>query len=207
MKCECETRGKLLTTALELMWEHSYGSVSVDDICARADVRKGSFYHFFPSKSDLTVAAFEKSWEDTASRLDQVFSAQLDPLERFSRFAQMMYQGQKEKKGKCGKVCGCAFVSVGLELSTQDEKIRAKVQSIFDRYCRYFESALRDAERLGLIPAHDSVAMARELHAFTIGLLVQARVYNDPELLKNLEQNILRLIGAAECQVKAGHNP
>lgn len=196
MKCECETRTKLLTTALELMWEHSYGSVSVDDICARADVRKGSFYHFFASKSELTVAAFEKSWEEICTRLDQAFSAQYDPLERFSRFANALYQSQKDKKGKCGKVCGCPFVSVGLELSTQDEKIREKVQSIFDRYCRYFESALHEAEREGLIPPGDQKTMAKELHAFVVGLMVHAKIHNDPDILKNLESNIFNLIGA-----------
>ncbi len=39
---------KLLQVAFDLIWQQSYGSVSVDDICERAKVKKGSFYHFFP---------------------------------------------------------------------------------------------------------------------------------------------------------------
>lgn len=195
MKGECETKTKLLDTALRLMWEHSYGSVSVDDICARADVRKGSFYYFFPSKSDLTVAAFEHSWKQACVHLDQAFSPQVAPMERFSRFAQGLYQGQKEKKASCGKVCGCPFINLGLELGTQDEKIRQKVKEIFDCYCRYFESALHEAERAGLIPPANHAETAREIDALVIGLLAQAKIYDNPELLKNLEQNIFRLIG------------
>ena len=34
---------RLLQVAFDLIWEQSYGSVSVDDICARAKVKKGSF--------------------------------------------------------------------------------------------------------------------------------------------------------------------
>ena len=47
---------------MELIWEQSYGSVSVDVICERAGARKGSFYHFFPSKSDLAAVAIEDHW-------------------------------------------------------------------------------------------------------------------------------------------------
>ena len=48
---------RLMTAARDLMWEESYGSVTIDDICARAGVKKGSFYYFFDSKAALAVAA------------------------------------------------------------------------------------------------------------------------------------------------------
>lgn len=203
MKCECETRGKLLETALLLMWENSYGSVSVDDICARAEVRKGSFYHFFPSKADLTVAAFEKNWEYIRAKMDQAFSPQFSPLERFDQYAKSLYEGQKEKKAKCGKACGCPYASLGMELSTQDEKIRKEVQLIFDRKHRYFESALHDAEREGSIPPGDHAAKARELHSLVVGLLAQVKIYNDPEILKNVGETIFNLIGVEKKNLTA----
>jgi TetR/AcrR family transcriptional repressor of nem operon len=52
-------RQLLLNAACDLLWEKSYHSVTVDDICARAGVRKGSLYHFFDSKSAVAVAALE----------------------------------------------------------------------------------------------------------------------------------------------------
>ena len=63
MKQESDTKQKLLSVAMDLIWESSYGSVSVDDICTKAGVNKGSFYYAFKSKSDLAVAAFERHWE------------------------------------------------------------------------------------------------------------------------------------------------
>ena len=61
MKPESASKTKLLETAIDMIWASSYGSVSVDDICAKAGVNKGSFYYAFKSKSDLAVAAFERS--------------------------------------------------------------------------------------------------------------------------------------------------
>ncbi len=62
MKQESETKRKILETAMELIWQSSYGSVSVDDICAKAGVNKGSFYYAFKSKAELAVAAYERHW-------------------------------------------------------------------------------------------------------------------------------------------------
>jgi len=56
------TKDKLLLVAFDLIWNNSYGSVSVDDICQRAGVNKGSFYHFFESKADLAIESFPEHW-------------------------------------------------------------------------------------------------------------------------------------------------
>ena len=50
MKPESESKRKLLEAAIDLIWKSSYGAVSVDDICAKAGVNKGSFYYAFKSK-------------------------------------------------------------------------------------------------------------------------------------------------------------
>ncbi len=71
MKPESESKRKLLETAMQMIWESSYGSVSVDDICTKAGVNKGSFYYAFKSKSDLAVAAFERHWENKQPMLDK----------------------------------------------------------------------------------------------------------------------------------------
>src|SRR6267154_2537844 len=54
---QCESRLKLLRTAHELIWRQSYGSVGVDQICEQSGVKKGSFYHFFRSKSERALRA------------------------------------------------------------------------------------------------------------------------------------------------------
>ncbi|MBC8096206.1 MAG: TetR/AcrR family transcriptional regulator, partial [Akkermansiaceae bacterium] len=40
---------RLMKALTELIWTGSYGSTTIDQICERAGVKKGSFYHFFDS--------------------------------------------------------------------------------------------------------------------------------------------------------------
>src|SRR6266446_6172810 len=55
---------KLHQVASDLIWDNTYVSVSVNQICQRANVHKGSFYHFFRTKADLAIAAYEMLWQE-----------------------------------------------------------------------------------------------------------------------------------------------
>ena len=198
MKSECDTKQKLLDTAMQLIWEQSYGSVSVDHICERAGAKKGSFYHFFPSKSDLAVAAIDCHWQKLRPDLDRIFSSQTSPLERLAGYCDLIYQQQQQQMQKFGRVCGCPFISLGSELSTQDEQIRKKSLQIMDWRCKYITAAIRDAVREKLIPEQNCEAKARELYACVIGGLLQAKIENSLNSIRNLKSSVFRLIGASE---------
>jgi TetR/AcrR family transcriptional repressor of nem operon len=87
---------------------------------------------------------------------------------------------------------------VGCELSTQEEKIRRKVQEMFDRNCKYLETALADARREGLIEIDDPRSEAQAVISYCLGMLLQARIRNDPNVLTTLQPVIMRMIGARE---------
>ena len=191
------TKERLLQVAFDLIWQQSYGSVSVEDICDRAKVKKGSFYYFFPSKCDLAVACYEEHWQKNRANYDRIFSADVPSLERIENYCQFMYERQREKFEKSGRVLGCPFASVAAECSTQDEKIRQKTEEIFSRNCKYIETALRDACKEGLVKKMDFEAKARAVCCFFMGMLLQAKVKNDPEILREVSSHIFQMIGAA----------
>ncbi|MCR6656390.1 MAG: TetR/AcrR family transcriptional regulator [Opitutus sp.] len=111
---------RLKDAALALIWEESYGAVTIDDICKRADVKKGSFYYFFDSKADLAVAAFEKLWEtDWKPTLDRAFSPSVPPLQRFIDYFKNLHARQAEAKVRLGKLLGCPACAIGSEVCTQ----------------------------------------------------------------------------------------
>jgi TetR/AcrR family transcriptional repressor of nem operon len=202
MKKMCETKEKLLQVGFDLVWDSSYGSVSVDDICKRAGINKGSFYHFFPSKADLVVEAYEEHWKEKRPAMDRIFSSQVPPLERIHLWCQYMYETQKEKAEHYGHVCGCPFASVGSEIATFDEKIRAKSEHLMNSGRKYVETAVADAIREGSVTVKDPVAASLTLQSLLLGMLVEARVQNDLKVLENMESTILDFIGAKASTVQ-----
>jgi TetR/AcrR family transcriptional repressor of nem operon len=53
------TRTRLLDAARDVIRAKGYTATTVDDICAAAEVSKGSFFHHFASKEELGIAAIE----------------------------------------------------------------------------------------------------------------------------------------------------
>ena len=61
-------RSKLLEAAFSTIREKGYAATSVDELCARAGVTKGAFFHHFPSKNSLAVAATNR-WSELSIAL------------------------------------------------------------------------------------------------------------------------------------------
>ncbi|HWA90248.1 MAG TPA: TetR/AcrR family transcriptional regulator [Rhizomicrobium sp.] len=76
-------RQKLIEAALALVRTKGYAATSVDELCARAGVTKGAFFHHFASKNDLAVAAAEH-WSATTGALfaGAAYHSHADPLDR-----------------------------------------------------------------------------------------------------------------------------
>src|SRR5688572_22320924 len=178
---------RLMTAARDLMWEESYGSVTIDDICKRADVKKGSFYYFFDSKAALAVAALERLWsDDWKPKMDARFSPSVEPLERIRGYLEAHYTMQCQVQKDTGKVLGCPVCSLGSEVSTREIDVGAKVREIFARKRKYMESAIRDAMADGVIEPCDPAQKALALSCMMEGAVSQARIMNETAPLRNL---------------------
>ncbi|MFA7570564.1 MAG: TetR/AcrR family transcriptional regulator [Sulfurimonadaceae bacterium] len=54
------TREKLLDIAFEEIYHNGYANTSVDKILKKANMNKGSMYHFFKSKKELGLAVIRE---------------------------------------------------------------------------------------------------------------------------------------------------
>jgi TetR/AcrR family transcriptional repressor of nem operon len=193
---QSSTRQRLLDVTQQLIWEYSYASVSVDDICARANIGKGSFYHFFSSKADLAAAAFEEHWQSIQPELEIIFSHKNAPADRIKKLAAFVYKKQQEQMKVAGHVCGCAYTAMGSEISGQDEKMRKFFNKLMQKGLYYFEETLIDAAKFGLIESKDIKDKVKEMDAYFIGILTTARVSNSLRPIKKLlSSGLLRIAG------------
>jgi TetR/AcrR family transcriptional regulator, transcriptional repressor for nem operon len=191
---------RLTDAAVDLIWENSYGATSVDAICDRAGAKKGSFYYFFKSKSELAAAALEADWKKKSAKMDAIFSPTVPPLERFERYFDFVHDQLAERQKQCGSILGCPLLSIGSEVSTQDRVVRDTVDRILDRKIRYFISAIRDAHAQGLIEAPDAEAKAKTLFACYHGTLAQARIQNDLAMLRDFKRVAMDVLALKQAK-------
>src|SRR5580704_1179048 len=125
-----DAKQRLMDAVLDLMWTGSYGTTTIDHICDKAGVKKGSFYYFFDSKAELAAEAFEESWKEKQFELDAIFSATVPPLDRLRRYAEFTFKFQNEIRTKYGRVLGCPHSCLGSEVCTQEDKLSKTIQKI-----------------------------------------------------------------------------
>lgn len=189
-----DTRQRLLDTAEKLFYARSYEDVGVQEICREAGVKKGSFYHFFPSKRDLTLAILEVSWERyRETMLAQVFARDIPPLQRIERLLDSQYRHHKAVKDATGQVMGCPYGNLAGEMSTQDEVIRERLKSIFRDLEAPIEEVLDEAMAAGDLAELDSRATAGAMVAYLEGLTLMAKTWNNPEIVRTLGPAMLKL--------------
>ena len=95
-----DAKERLMEAVSELIWVGSYGSTTIDQICEKAGVKKGSFYYFFDSKADLAVAAIDADWDRRRSDIDAIFSPSVPPLDRLRKYCDYGCKMQAEIKSK-----------------------------------------------------------------------------------------------------------
>lgn len=196
-----DAKQRLMEAVGELIWSGSYGSTTIDQICERAGVKKGSFYYFFDSKADLAVTAIDEDWQRRRLDLDSLFSPTIPPLERLRRYCEYGYRLQTEIRNKCGCVLGCPLFSVGAEVSTREDRLQKKIQEILEHKRKYLETAIRDAHAAGLIHAPDAACKSRILFAYYQGLVTQARIQNNLDGLRDAIHGTYDLLGVKEPEL------
>ena len=199
-----DSKQRLLQIATELIWESSYAHASVDRICERAEIKKGSFYHHFDSKAQLALETLEAQWSQMKPTLDKIFSPLVSPLERIRLFFKHSIELQVLMHTKVGFVCGCPLVSLGSEISSQEPALRSKVAEILDCKLRYLESAIREAKTLELVRIQDPHQTAQIISDYAEGVLTRARIMNDLNPVLQLECGVFAILNLASNSAPMG---
>lgn len=190
-------RDRLVETAYELIHERGYAAIGVAEICARADVRKGSFYHFFESKQSLTLEAIDRHWGEQRAAWAAVLGGDGPALGRLERLMRSQVDGQRAGKRTFGMVRGCLFGNLAMELSNQDAVVRGHLAEVFAEQMELLRGVLAESVTEGdLPPGADSEENARALLAQLEGMVLFAKLADDPEVMDRLWSQAKRLIGA-----------
>lgn len=182
-----DARLRLVAATARLVHADSYHAVGVKAICDEAGVQRGSFYHFFPSKTALMLEAINHAWDEFEQEgLGVCRDTSLTSRQRLESVFDYLHDCQRGHVADTGAVLGCLFGNLAAELTTSDEEIRLRLKQAFDEWASAFEVPLADACRDGEVisdrsPRDLAVAVVAELE----GLITLAKVQNDPGILES----------------------
>ncbi len=107
MQATPEKKQRLVEAALHLVLAQGYAGTSVDQICAKAEVKKGSFFHYFANKEEVCRAAMD-AWSGFWGQIIEAaeFGRFADPLDRLAHLFDVMQSAYLNEAVQPGCVVG-----------------------------------------------------------------------------------------------------
>ena len=189
---------------MDLFHERGYVATGVKDICERAGVSRGSFYHFFPSKRALALASIDRHAEEYRALLEEAMREELPGVQRIRRLFELIYDRHRGTKAETGHVRGCAIGNLALEMRTQDEVLRDRLREVFEEWVPYFEAAVRAAAAEESAMDTDPTLTAWAILAYLEGAALLAATWSDPELFAALSERAVLLATGGPGRPTAG---
>lgn len=170
-------RSKLLDAALGTIREKGYAATSVDDLCAKAGVTKGAFFHHFKSKDALGVAAADH-WSQTTGELFAAapYHDHDDPLDRvlaYIEFRKELVRGETPE-------FTCLVGTMVQEAYDTAPEIRDACWRSISGHAETLESDIAEAVKKYDVKGVDPKSLALFTQASIQGGFILAKAKGDP---------------------------
>ncbi|WP_428563725.1 MAG: TetR family transcriptional regulator C-terminal domain-containing protein [Solidesulfovibrio sp. DCME] len=173
----------LLQVGLDLVWSRGFNGTGVEAILKEAKIPKGSFYNFFSSKEEFSLAVIDKFVAGRSEVLSPILSdATLPPLARVKKSFEALTTAFE------GNACykGCLLGNLGQEMSDQYEKIRQRLEQSLQLWEKCLADVLMEAQNANSISPHINVTMlAESMIASFQGAVLRSKIKKSPEPLRN----------------------
>lgn len=168
-----------------------FSSTSVDEICEKAGVTKGSFYHYFKTKEDLGVRVLFKVEEEGARVLaDGPYQELTDPVEHALGYLQHV-EANSQKLWKDG----CLLGTFALDLADTNDRIQKEVSEHFTHFTKMQAGILAPlADAMPGADAPTAMELAEQFLGAIEGAIVLAKAHRDPERISTAIRHFRRYV-------------
>jgi AcrR family transcriptional regulator len=160
-----ETRTRILDVAQEAFARYGYDATGVAEICRRAGVTKGGFYHHFPSKQDVFLEMLERWLEGIDQQLQLMRSGEDGVPEELLAMTAMVPAVFQEAGGRLP-----LFLEFLTEAGHSPTVWQATVAP-FRKYHAFLAEMIRDGIEEGSLRPVDPDLASNLLLSFAVGLL------------------------------------
>lgn len=165
-----------MAAAEKLLLRNGYAATGINDICREAGVSKGAFYHFFPSKEDLALAALDGFFRRGVEVLASIDVSGAPPAERLPLFVERLAEHAGYLWGR-----GCLIGDLATEMAQVSDTLQRRVAKQFGQLTGKV-AQLAEPYVTSLPPGAPSAGeVAEDLLALIEGTLVLSRAHRDQE--------------------------
>lgn len=168
------TRQKLIDATFEEVYSHGYQGASLADILKKAGVHKGSMYHYFGSKKEMTLVAVQ---EKISARNFAKYNA---ILQRESGYLEPLLEGFKDTTQRDFKR-GCPIANLVQEMSNLDEDFHKTMHTIYEEFKHYIKAILDKAIEAKEMRACDTQQLALFITATLEGAILSVKASGNPQ--------------------------
>lgn len=172
-----QSKERILAAAKELFLACGYAATTVDAICEKAELTKGSFYYSFDSKEDLGLAVLDWSLRRSVRMLASGPHVRItDPVEKAFAFLKHL-----EKCSPDLWSAGCLLGSFALELADTNSRMQQAVAGMFQAVADNFAENLQPiAAKCAGKQARAASELADTLLGVVEGSIILAKAHRDP---------------------------
>ena len=171
-------KGALIDAMRRIALAKGFPATTVDEVCERAGVTKGSFYHHFNGKDDLGLAALQAYFEDVGAAFSAgEWSTVEDPVERLLAFV----THAAEVSGGPVMVYGCLIGSFALDLAETWPDLQERTSTMFGALRDVVAGLVRDAAN-SRGRSLDADLFGDQFLAVVEGSIVLAKAHADPAI-------------------------
>lgn len=164
----------ILQAGLDLVMSRGFNATGVEAVLKQANVPKGSFYNFFSSKEEFSLAIIDKFVNARLEIFSPIFGDKsIPPLDRVKKSFETLIE-IFEADG-CSK--GCLLGNLGQEMADQSENVRKRLEESLREWSAAVSRLLLQAQREKAIAADLEAGMlAENLIASFQGALLRSKV-------------------------------
>ena len=176
-----ETRRKLLEASVRMIMQKGFAATTVDQICAEAQLTKGSFFHYFKSKEEIGIAAVRyfacgQSRKFESAGLDAI----ADPVERLHAFLDVAIQSVE----CCDGPCVCMTGMMAQEMAATNESVKNCCSELFSSWVEMVAGLLGAAKAASPHAAEfDPASVAWMLSGLVQGSMLVAKTREDSTII------------------------